>query len=374
MSLNLHERLSIDRSFRLLHLTPELLEVLKDPNSKLQFKAAGNDEDDGDVVLCSREKTWLLRQKNHSNTTMLMHEFTSEQETPLETTFGLPSPMSDFAGFARTTFEYETKEVSGILNVESIPIHNGSSDFPPADGRDLPVKSMDDLLASSACSEKECLLQWGQLGGCVIKGYPCILSSDFLTKALHVTLMSAMAESLNFSRLRLGETFDAVNKDIDQESNPYTIDVIKTILEKYGEKVKDDDDCWQLNQKKVAVWYGIRALKKYASQSSIPPAEFLIKWKSTFPPYAPFDIEIEMLRGWFFRPTGSSLQYLPKNTLPSDIKERFMMLFKLQSQWDMDDIVPFVEELNSKGLKIDVFLMKYARKRRVGKKVIISSR
>lgn len=374
MSLNLHERLSIDGSFRLLHLTPELLEVLKDPNSKLQFKAAGNDEDDGDVVLCSREKTWLLRQKNHSNTTMLMHEFTSEQETPLETTFGLPSPTSDFAGFARTTFEYETREVSGILNVESIPIHNGSSDFPPGDGRDLPVKSMDDLLASSACSEKECLLQWGELGGCIIKGYPCILSSDFLTKALHVTLMSAMAESLNFSRLKLGETFDAVNKDIDQESNPYTIDVIKTILEKYGEKVKDDDDCWQLNQKKVAVWYGIRALRKYASRSSIPPAEFLIKWKSTFPPYAPFDIEIEMLRGWFFRPTGSSLQYLSKNTLPSDIKERFMMLFKLQSQWDMDDIVPFVEELNSKGLKIDVFLMKYARKRRVGKKVIISSR
>ena len=160
MSLNLHERLSIDGSFRLLHLTPELLEVLKDPSSKLQFKAAGNVEDDGDVVLCSKDKTWLLRQKNHSNTTMLMHEFKPEEDTPLETTFGLPSPVSDFAGFTTTKFEYETKKVPGLINLNSVPVHNGSLDFPPADGQDLPVKSMDDLLASSACSEEECLLQW----------------------------------------------------------------------------------------------------------------------------------------------------------------------------------------------------------------------
>lgn len=377
MSLNLHEHLSTDGSYRLLHLTPELLEVIQDSDSKLQFKAAGNNEEDGDVVLCSRDTTWLLRQKNHSNTTMLMHEFTPEKETSIETTFGLPSPVSDYAGFARTTFEYETKKLPGMINLNSVPIHNGSLDFPPMEGRELPIKNMDGLLASSACSEKECLSQWGQLGGCVIKGYPCILSSDFLTKALHVTLMSAMAESLDFSQLRLNETFDAVNKDMDEDSNPYTREVIKSILEKYGKRTKGDDndgDSWQLDHRKVAEWYGIRALRKYASQNSIPPAEFLIKWKSTFPPYTPFDIEIEMLRGWFFRPTGSNLQYLSKNTLPTDIKERFKMLFKLQSQWDMDDIVPFIEELNTKGLKIDAFVLKYARKRRVGKKFIVSSR
>lgn len=373
MSLNLHERLSTDGSFRLLHLTPELLDVLKDGNSKLQFKAAGKDDNDGDVVLCSRDETWLLRQKNHSNTVMLMHEFTPEQETSLENTFGLPRPTSDFAGFARTTFEYETKKITGKINLESVPIYNGSLDFPPSDDRGLPMKNMDDLLASSACSEKECLLQWAQMGGCVIKGYPCLLSSDFLSKALHVTLMSAMAESLNFSRLQLDETFEAVNKDMDEDSNPYGRGVIKTVLEKYGKRHVDDDH-WQLDQRKIAEWYGIRALRKYASQASIPPAEFLIKWKSNFPPYAPFDIDIDMLRGWFFRPTGSNLQYLSKDTLPLDIKERFKMLFKLQSQWEMDDIVPFIEELNTKGLKVDVFIMKYARKRSVGKKSIISSR
>lgn len=370
MSINLHSRLSNDGCYKLLQLNAELLEVLKSQKSKLQFKAA--DDKSSDVVLCSKDKTWILRQKNHSNTVMLMHEFIPEEEVKLDSTFGLPQPISDFAGFTKTTFEYETKKVKGRINLDSIPIYNGNMDIPLDENK--PIKSLHQLLATSACSEQECMAQWAQVGGCTFRGYPCILSADFLSKALHVTLMSAMAESLDLSRLGLEATFDAVGKDMEQDVNPYTKEVIKTVLEKYGKRLCDQENCWQLNQRKVAEWYGIRALRKYASGTSIPPAEFLIKWKSTFPPYAPFDIDLEMLRGWFFRPVGSNLQYLSRDTLPTDIKERFQMLFKLQSQWEMDDFVPFVEELNTKGLKIDVFLMKHARKRRIGKKSIICSR
>ncbi|AQZ15393.1 DCC1 (YCL016C) [Zygosaccharomyces parabailii] len=370
MSTNLYSQLPTDSSYKLLQLSPELLEVLTCPTSTLKFKAA--DSSNSDVVLCSKEKTWLLRQRNHSNTVMLMREFVPDEEAKLDTTFGLPQPTTSFVGFARTTFEYETRRTKGRINLDAVPIHNGSLRF--SQDINVPLKSLHELLAASPSSERECMEQWAQVGGCLFQGRPCILSADFLSKALHVTLMSVMAESLDLSCMRLEETCEAVNKDMDQESNPYTKDIVRTVLEKYGQRLLDQKDCWKLDQKRVAKWYGIRALRKYASGTSLPSAEFLIKWKSTFPPYAPFDIDLEMLRGWYFRPMGSNLQYLSRDVLPTDVKERFQMLFKLQSQWEMDDIVPFVEELNLKGLKIDVFLMKYARKRRIGKKSIICSR
>ena len=122
------------------------------------------------------------------------------------------------------------------------------------------------------------------------------------------------------------------------------------------------------------MWYGIRALRKYASRTSMPQEEFLVKWKSTFPPFSPFSIDIKMLKGWYFKPALTNIQYVSKDILPLDAKDRFKMLFKLQSQWDLEDISAFVEELNVKGLKIDNFIMKYARKKRVGKRNIVSGR
>ena len=106
----------------------------------------------------------------------------------------------------------------------------------------------------------------------------------------------------------------------------------------------------------------------------MPLVEFLIKWKSTFPPFFACDIDMDMLRGYYYRPQQEHIQYLAKNTLPTDAKERFQMLFALQSTWDLEDIEPFIEPLNTKGLKPELFVMKYARRRKVRGKVLVSGR
>lgn len=371
MSTNLYSRLACDPSYKLVQLSPDLLEALSDDEPKLQFKSFN--ESKSDVVICSAKKSWIIRQKNHSNTVMLMREFLPEQEQPIEESalFGMPRPINDLLGYSRTTFEYETRPIEGRINLDLVPIYNGDINFANNDPQ-LKGRTLRDVFDNSPSSELECRLRWNFLGGCVINGCPCILSRDLLSNALHVTLMSALAESLDFNKLRPLETFEAVQKDVDNSASPYVLEVIKTVLAKFG--TTKDNETWKLNRRQVAEWYGIRALQKFASKQSAPLPEFLIKWKSTFPPFAPFDIDIKMLQGWFFEPIKGNVQYVSKDSLPIDAKDRFKMLFKLQSQWDLDAFAPFVEDLNTKGLKIDTFIMKYARKRRIGKRIVVCSR
>ncbi|CCE90732.1 Dcc1p TDEL_0B06030 [Torulaspora delbrueckii] len=373
MSKNLYSKVACDSSYKLVQLTPDLLEALQrhPSESQLEFKAL--DDEKSDVVICSRDKTWLIKQKNHSNTVMLMREFIPEAQLYVDdgSLFGMPRPTGDLLGFCRTTYEYETRLTPGRVNLDLIPVYGGELEF-PADESKIKCRTLKDLLDNSPSSEMESRLRWNYLGGCEINGFPCILSREFMTNALHVTLMSVLAESLDFERLHPREAYEAVGKDMEKGRNPYVQEVVETVLAKFG--ARNDDQTYKLNKSQVAGWYGLRALQKFASSHSLPLEEFLIKWKSTFPPFAPFDIDIQMLKGWYFQPVKGNIQYVSKDTLPMETKDRFKMLFKLQSQWDLDAFEPFVEELNTKGLKIDTFIMKYARKRRVGKKVVVSSR
>lgn len=55
-------------------------------------------------------------------------------------------------------------------------------------------------------------------------------------------------------------------------------------------------------------------------------------------------------------------------------KERFDKLFNLKNQWELNEIQPFVNPLNTKGLKIDKFCLKYCKVKKVKGKTILSKR
>lgn len=376
MSVNLYSKIDYDTSYKLIELNDDLLELLKQGKNnkgKLQFKSL--DKEKSQVVLCSEDKTWILRQKDHSNMSMVMREGVPDDSNVVidpASLFGLPPPVNDYIGFARTTYEYETIPADGELNLGVVPIYDGEQEFPPS-SRTFKIHTFDELLNDSPCSRLESVKRWNQLGGCVINGQICFLSDSFMAKALHVTLMSVMAESLDLDALQLEETFNAVTKDMVTNFNPYTIEVVKSVLCKFGTK-DNDTDSWKLNKNAIAKLYGLQALKKYVNRNSMPMDEFMLKWKSLFPPFLPWDIDISMLWGYYYQPQDKHIQYISKEALSMDIKERFRVLFKLQSTWRIEEIQPFVDDLNVKHLKIDSFIMKYARRRKVGKHTLVTSR
>ncbi|CAI1872259.1 hypothetical protein SEUBUCD646_0C00590 [Saccharomyces eubayanus] len=380
MSINLHSASEYDTSYKLIQLTPELLDIIQDPaqNNQLRFKSL--DEDKSEVVLCSHDKTWVLKQRKHSNTVLLMKEFVPEEPISFDETqlFGLSKPYMDILSFAKTESEFETREAEGQLNLDAVPMYDGELDFRERAMKKSSTRifeTLEELLENSPCSAVEGVSKWHKIGGSVKDGVLCILSQNFLSKALHVLLMSVMAESLDLQRLQIDDTYQAVGKDIENEFNPYTKEIIRTVLNKFAvQEQQSQEETWRLRIPFIAQWYGIQALRKYVSGTSMPLDEFLIKWKSLFPPFFPCDIDVEMLRGYHFKPTDKTIQYVARSTLPTDPKERFRVLFKLQSQWNLEDIKPLIEELNIRGMKIDSFIMKYARRKRLGKKTVVTSR
>ncbi|CAI4058362.1 hypothetical protein SUVZ_03G0500 [Saccharomyces uvarum] len=380
MSINLHSASEYDPSYKLIQLTPELLDIIQDPaqNNQLRFKSL--DEDRSEVVLCSHDKTWVLKQRKHSNTVLLMKEFVPEEPISFDETqlFGLSKPYMDILSFAKTESEFETREAEGQLNLDAVPMYDGELDFRERATKKSSARifeTLEELLENSPCSAVEGVLKWYKIGGSVKDGVLCILSQNFLSKALHVLLMSVMAESLDLQRLQIDDTYEAVGKDIEDEFNPYTREIIRTVLNKFAvQEQQSQEETWRLRIPFIAQWYGIQALRKYVSGTSMPLDEFLIKWKSLFPPFFPCDIDVEMLRGYHFKPTDKTIQYVARSTLPTDPKERFRVLFRLQSQWNLEDIKPLIEELNIRGMKIDSFIMKYARRKRLGKKTVVTSR
>lgn len=403
--VNLHSKLRLDPSYKLIQLTPDLLKIIQQNgsdstgNTGLEFKTLDPTEghqNKSEVVLCSSDKTWLLRQKNHSNTVLLMEKYGPREDihVPEHLLFGCQEqPSVNLMGFSKTTYEYETKLIQGKVNLDVIPLYDGELNFGQdfkEDTKQQHLGSIDELVENSACSREECLHEWYSIGGCIVNGYICLLTDSFMSKALHVTLVSILGGSLDMQKLALHETFQLVTKDIDNEYNPYTVEVVRTVLNRFGisndspvdEGGKEEGEkTWSLNMTSIARWYGKQALYKYARQHSVAIDEFLIKWKSLFPPFFPCDIEIDMLRGMIYKPSEDSIHYISRTLLPMEPKERFKTLFKLQTNWLLEDIAPFIEELNTRGLKLDNFIMKYARRRRVavpGKKgksqIVVSGR
>lgn len=379
-TFNLCSQLQLDHSFKLIQLTPELLEVLESPEGDLRetglsFKSLNDAK--SEVVLCSKDKTWLLRQKNHSNTVMLMNRYDPPSgtiiEVPEDQLFGISEPPKDhLLGYSKSAFEYETKLIEGQLNLDQIPVYNEydyelleDDDDGMEDKTDF-VHDLNELVEISPCSPVECLKQWYQVGGCSINGKLCILAKPFLSKLLNITLLSVMNAKLELDELTLSDTMNAVNVEMGPSHN-FKIKMIETVLNKFGLQISSQASAeitWKLHIPTIVEWYGLEALTKYATKESVPVDEFLIKWKSLFPPFFPSNIDIKMLRGNFYRPIDNHIQFISKNILPSEPKSRFKALFKLQNTWELDDIAPFIAELNTRGIKLDSFIMKYARRRR----------
>lgn len=59
------------------------------------------------------------------------------------------------------------------------------------------------------------------------------------------------------------------------------------------------------------------------------------------------------------------IQYYPKDTLPLDPAQRFQDLFLTRSQWLLDDLLPYLDDVAVDKKKRDALLLKFARTNRI---------
>lgn len=86
------------------------------------------------------------------------------------------------------------------------------------------------------------------------------------------------------------------------------------------------------------------------------------------------ELKLDALSEYFVYLDRNMMRYIDRNQLPRNPKDRILLLLSIKPTWELDELSPFIKDIVPNNIKIANFVMKYARKRQVGSKTIISSR
>lgn len=153
-----------------------------------------------------------------------------------------------------------------------------------------------------------------------------------------------------------------------KQDEPFT--VIESIVRKFSDEPQEP---YSLNIPRITHWYGINTLQEH-EEELLDQSEFLSLWKQSFPIAVLDPLELSTLEGNYINMSEGKIIYFTKETLSNDPKERIGQLLSIKPAWELPEILPFIQDIIPKTSKVDSFIMKFARKKTVGKKIIISKR
>lgn len=342
-------RLQLDSSYKFMELTPELLNIIQENKEKLYLKSPNGE---ADVVLCTSSKTYKIRQRNHSNTVLVMKEKIADNT----------DENAQLIGYASLPSVFECHSVGPSIDTSGIPIYDGITEMNLSESL-----TIDELKQRSAISEQEFDKIWFDSNGSSFNDYAILLDEAFISKTLHLLIMSITAADLDLDEMSIIEVYNSIK----EEAPSFTIDIVESVLRKFSSNEKEP---LKIDRVKVSQWYGIQSLRRNCSRRSLSLSEFQIKWKSELPPFFESPIDVALLKGSYYSPLPEKIQYISKDTLPNDINGRLKQLFKLQSTWDLNQLIPFIEEFNNKDLKWENFIMKFAKRKKIGKRFLITQK
>ncbi|WPK25296.1 hypothetical protein PUMCH_002607 [Australozyma saopauloensis] len=358
MSFSVYSQIggSDDHKYKLMQLPKELLEYLKTPDNVLEFKLPLSRKNH--LVLCTESETYTVRQMNHSNTQLVVEDL----QVPAvgRKLMGLgPDSSSSLLAVGLCSYLYELTPSLGEIETAGLPLYDGTAELLVGS---VPL-SVESLMQSSPIARTCFQSQWHALCGSEIDGIAVILSPDFVTNVLYTIIAVAIAEKWS------SFTLEEMAPRLASENSKFTRLVLETIAGKFCE-CKDNE--LSLNRPEIAKWFGIMSLKKLATATS--DKDLLLQWKSSLPPFFNALLDLKVLRGHFYRPLAGRLQYLNKETLSPEIHARIKDMFKITKDWDYDEFLPYVEEFIPATKKADAVILKYAKKKRMGKLFVVCPR
>lgn len=349
-----------DDIYKLIQLPKNLLEYMKSPGNCLEFKsleAAKNQ-----LVLCTESETYQVRQMNHSNTQFMVEDLSSEKTAKkLHYSFGEPQLESSnhLLAVGQCSYLYELTQTEGEIETQGLPIYDGSEEL--LDGfhiRTIQDVSNDSPIAGG-CFEK----RWHSLCGSKIEDRAVILHPSFVTEALYALISVLIAEKKESFAL------DQVLPLFLEQDEKFTSEVLRTLAGKFCEEQNME---FTLNKPEISKWFGIMTLKKMMTSSS--DKDLLLNWKLSLPPFFNALLDLKALQGHYYRPHVGMVQYLNRSGLSQDIHSRIKEMFKLVKEWDYEEFMPFVEEFIPATKKPDAVILKYAKKKRNGKRFVVAPR
>ncbi|ODQ67129.1 hypothetical protein NADFUDRAFT_49571 [Nadsonia fulvescens var. elongata DSM 6958] len=339
--------------YKLIELPPDLLSALEatDTSNELVIKSSSKS---GEAIICTADKTFQLRRINQSNTLVLLKPEPASREV-----------NPHLVAFSNINTLLECVPTRGVVDLSCVPLYFGPGSLT---GEKQPSNklliSLAELDSNSPASSLEFDTEFVQSFGTEINGIACLLSRDIVFEFLGLALTTIMALKLNINAILVDELYQA----IDETNEP--IQIVETIVKRFSNNQKEP---YNLDMDKITKWYGIYTLMD--SDRDLYVQEFYKRWEANIPVPTGKPLNYFTLKGNYINPESYLIRYFTKERLSSDPKARFAQLFEQKSTWELSEITPFVEDvMHNKAIKIESFIMKFARKRTINKKIIVSAR
>ncbi|XP_076064457.1 sister chromatid cohesion protein DCC1 isoform X2 [Oratosquilla oratoria] len=335
----------------LIELDEKVLETIQED----QVVIRGDEEDM--AVLCTRNKTFELREAETSNTLAILPGLKFPDELPDEgerVLNHLEVTNIHFTYFELRPCKPRLKKLQELLAEQP---YSGTTDMETEerteDGRKY---TYDDLLEKVQASEDELNQALVDMEAYHIYGFWQILEFDYKFKVFShiINLVDTQSWAL-----------DCISKDavlrLLNNVEPRTI--ISQCFDFYLSSTNVENDngeaLYNFIDNKVCRLYA-EVLLKPAEKFNLQ--EFLSIWQQSVP--EGMTTNLSQLGGLALVDrlcTPEVICYFPAYDLPEDIQERFSFLFDAREKWTMDEIKYYVEDLAGDKVPVSAILTKYAR-------------
>lgn len=354
-------------AYKLIQLPPDVVSYMKDnPQGQLLVKSPSTDKKSANttnnLVVCTDNKTWKLRQMNKLSTVLVFDDL-SVSGRSMNFYPGTDTDVgARMVGISQNSYEYELTETKGTLDVSYLPKYS-----PESLDTINPTITMKQLMEDSTISTGEFYRQWYDACGCEIDGYAYVLSTTFVTELLTLLIVTTLSEDLKV--FHAAKVFNVLASE-----SHVTKEMVDTILNKFCKCIdnESEDPEFSLDDLKISIWFGVRQLEDRGS--ALPQKDFLLYWKQLLPQFYNVPLDMANLRGFYYRPMENYVQFLLESSLLLNLSMRFNQMFMLAKSWNYDEFVPYISEFIPKGKTADAVILKHGKKKRMGKGFIVTSR
>ncbi|KAK7075134.1 Sister chromatid cohesion protein DCC1 [Halocaridina rubra] len=333
----------------LMEVESSLLENLK-RGDKLILRG----DPDAGAVLCTRDKTFEVREAETSNSMVLL---------PM---ISLPGSME--AKGDRLLFHHEVQAIHHTyLEVRTCKprlqkLHQMLNERPFCgnENQDENMEgerySLDDLLNCVQCSEEELERALHDIEAYHLYGFWQILDFDYRFKVVSDILNLIESKSWPLDSVPRVETIRTLS---EFEPRPVVSQCFEYYLKPIGRVTDDGDDLYTLHDDKVCRLCA-EILLKPAGKFNL--REFLTIWQQSVPEGLTTNLsQLEGLALVDRSCTPEIISHFPVTNLTEDVQDRFIYLFETREKWTLDEIRPYIEDLASNKTPVSAILTKYAR-------------
>ncbi|ODV86378.1 hypothetical protein CANARDRAFT_134562 [[Candida] arabinofermentans NRRL YB-2248] len=378
---------------QLIELNEDILKSMKN-NEKLYLKSNSTKSY---PVIVTDNKTYKIRKQNHSNCSMLMnmdriHRIMDHGDKDIIMT-----------SHERFDNQLILSVIDPVLNTSKVPVLENIEQLLTISKNNL---TLSEIFTDSSCSTQQfkklvvdqMLVDLNNnddesMTGCYLLSENVVIDIlrlilEWFAKNVDQSQISVAKdgslESPFLQSFKIGDCVKGVielqAEKLDHDEMAAPEEMVKSVVKKFTTfdvEIEDDNMLQKVKLKNPDVirLFGISLLKK--SFGSVPIDDFLINLKSRLPfGYNP-DIKLDYLKGnYIVENVGvkQQIRYLDESDLSLDVIKRFKELFGMKREWKVEEIEPFVNRFNTKNTKCEKFLIKYAKVKKVGKKVIVTSR